>query len=51
MNLIINEEIKVSSSFKANPKLKGFILPDLSGISCKFLDGISKYFKNAKSIE
>ncbi|NVO11892.1 MAG: hypothetical protein HXX16_18185 [Bacteroidales bacterium] len=51
INLIVNEEIKASDHFKANPRLKGFILPELSGINCKFLDGIKKYFKNAKSVE
>jgi hypothetical protein len=51
INLMVNEEIKTSDHFKANPKLKGFILPDLSGINCKFLDGIKKYFKNVKSVE
>ncbi|GEM_PF-6844854 len=51
INLIAKEELKISERFKVNQKLVGFLLPNLTSISCKFLDGISKYFKNAKSIE
>lgn len=48
MDISVNEELKVSNTFKVEPKLEGFIITNHSNINNKFYDGIRKYYKNIK---